>query len=66
MIEIHVTLSFSFSFNEKRCMVQQGRLMIVINEFRDDTQIYLSYKLQKALNTVFRVILSILLERDDS
>lgn len=44
-------------------MVQQGRLMIVINEFRDDTQIYLSYKLQKAL---FRVILSILLERDDS
>lgn len=47
-------------------MVQQGRLMIVINEFGDDTQIYLSYKLQKALNTVFRVILSILLERDDS
>lgn len=63
MIEIHVTLSFSFSFNGKRCMVQQGGLMIVINEFRDDTQIYLSYKLQKAL---FRVILSILLERDDS
>lgn len=66
MIEIHVTLSFSFSFNGKRCMVKQGRLMIVINEFRDDTQIYLSYKLQKALNTVFRVIHSILLERDDS
>lgn len=47
-------------------MVQQGRLMIVINEFRDDTQIHLSYKLQKALNTVFRVILFILSERDDS